>query len=104
MLGRAGAVRRGREAIGCDARARWRPEGTSTIAIMPSFEGDALPPEEAVADFLRGSRLERDDSVLGPKEGALRRLGMGGAELRAMPRDRWTELALERVALLDLGR
>ncbi len=79
-------------------------KGTSRFAIMLLFEGDALPPEEAVAAFLRGMRLERDDCVLEPKEEALRRLGVGDAELRAVPRDRWTELALERVALLDLER
>ena len=79
-------------------------KGTATFAIMLSFEGDAMPPEEAVAAFLRGTGLERDDSVLAPKEGALRRLGVGDAELRAVPRERWTDLALERVALLDLER
>ena len=78
--------------------------GTDTFAVLLTFEGDALPPEEAVAAFLRGTRLERDDSVMCPKEGALGRLGVGDAELRAVPRERWTELALERVALLDLER
>ena len=62
------------------------------------------PPEEAVAAFMRGTGLARDDSVLAPKEGALRRLGVGEPELRAVPEDRWVELALERVALLDLER
>jgi KEOPS complex subunit Cgi121 len=79
-------------------------EGTSRFAVLLGFEGDALPPEEAVAAFLRGTGLARDDSVLGPKQGALRRLGVGEAELRAVPGDRWVELALERVALLDLER
>ncbi len=79
-------------------------EGTTRFAVLLGFEGEAIPPEEAVAAFLRGTDLVRDDSVLGPKEGALRRLGVGEAELRAVPEERWTDLALERVALLDLER
>ena len=78
--------------------------GTDTFAIMLVAEGDLVPTEGQVTDLLTALDLERDDGVLECTEASLRNLGVGDAEMAAMPRERWTDLALERVAMLDLER
>ncbi len=83
-------------------RAGIRP-GTEAFAIMLLSEDEAVT-EEVSQAFLGALDLERDDGVLDCSEDALRRLGVGDAELAAVPRESWTDLALERVALLDLER
>ena len=77
--------------------------GTREFAIL-LLAGDGEIAEEAGDTLLEKLGLERDDDVLACSEEALRRLGVGLAELETVPRDRWTDLALERVALLDLER
>jgi tRNA threonylcarbamoyladenosine modification (KEOPS) complex Cgi121 subunit len=78
--------------------------GTETFAIMLIADDDMVPPEDQVASLLRSIELERDDGVMDCTEGALRNLGVGDAELAAVPRESWPDLALERVALLELER
>ena len=78
--------------------------GTGSFAIMLVADDDAVPEEGQVAAVLEAAGLRRDDTVLECDEAALRTLGVGDAELAAVPRERWPELALERVALLELER
>jgi KEOPS complex subunit Cgi121 len=77
--------------------------GTQEFAVLLlAEEGEVGDP--TVSDVLAELGLERDDDVLECDEGSLRRLGVGKGELEAMPRERWQDLALDRVALLDLER
>lgn len=77
--------------------------GTDKFAILLLSEDGTIA--DGIGDaFLDKLGLERDDDVLECSEDALQRLGVGKAELAAVPTDRWTDLALERVALLDLER
>jgi tRNA threonylcarbamoyladenosine modification (KEOPS) complex Cgi121 subunit len=78
--------------------------GTDTFAIMLIADGDAVATEEQIASLLDAIDLERDDPVLECTEAALRNLGVGDAELAAVPVENWPDLALERVALLELER
>jgi KEOPS complex subunit Cgi121 len=79
--------------------------GTRVFAILLlSDEEEEAVTEEVSQAFLGSLDLERDDRVLDCSEDALGRLGIGDAELAAVPRESWADLALERVALLDLER
>jgi len=79
--------------------------GTEVFALLLLSEDEEdVITEEAATAFLASLDLERDDGVLECSEDALRRLGVGDAELAAVPRESWADLALERVALLDLER
>ncbi len=77
--------------------------GTEVFAILLLSEGDEITGGTEDA-FLKKLGLERNDDVLVCSEDCLLRLGVGKVELAAVPRERWTDLALERVALLDLER
>ncbi|NOQ53925.1 MAG: hypothetical protein GQ558_04905, partial [Thermoplasmata archaeon] len=77
--------------------------GTEVFAILLLSDEEAVT-EEVSQAFLGSLDLDGDDRVLECSEDALRRLGVGDAELAAVPRESWTDLALERVALLDLDR
>ena len=78
--------------------------GTDTFAIMLIADDDLVPTEDQIGSLLNTIGLQRDDDVLECTEEALRTLGVGDAELAAVPRDSWPDLALERVALLELER
>jgi KEOPS complex subunit Cgi121 len=78
--------------------------GTDSFAIMLIADDDLAPTEEQVASLLSQLDLERDDSVLDCTQAALRNLGVGDAEMAAVPERSWPDLALERVALLELER
>lgn len=78
--------------------------GTDRFAIMLVADDDRTPSDEQVSSVLAATELERDDSVLECSEDALRALGVTGTELAAVPEEGWPDLALERVALLDLER
>jgi tRNA threonylcarbamoyladenosine modification (KEOPS) complex Cgi121 subunit len=77
--------------------------GTRVFAVLLLSEGDEITGGTGDA-FLEKLGLERNDDVLVCSEDSLLRLGVGKVELAAVPRERWTDLALERVALLDLER
>ena len=51
---------------------------------------------------LDGLELERDDEVLMGDRSTLERFGISREELAAVPEDRWLDLVLEKVALLDI--
>jgi KEOPS complex subunit Cgi121 len=78
-------------------------DGTTEFAILLlSDEGEL---EGAIiGDLMNELGLEHDDDVMKCNEASLRRLGVSDGELEATPRERWQDLALERVALLDLER
>lgn len=78
--------------------------GTETFAILLIADDDLVATEEQVTSILETIGLQRDDGVLECTEEALRNLGVGDAELGAVPRETWPDLALERVALLELER
>jgi tRNA threonylcarbamoyladenosine modification (KEOPS) complex Cgi121 subunit len=48
--------------------------------------------------------FSRDPAGVGPNEEALERLGVSEAERSMLPQDSWGDLALERVALVDLEK
>ena len=81
-----------------------RPGTTVFAILLLSEEEEEAVTEEVSQTFLGSLDLERDDRVLDCSEDALRRLGVGDAELAAVPQESWADLALERVALLDLER
>ncbi len=58
----------------------------------------------AVWRFLDTTSRSRDPTGVGPNEDALDRLGVTSQEREAAPREAWGDLALERVALVDLER
>ena len=72
--------------------------------LLLSEDEEEVITEEVSQTFLGSLDLERDDRVLDCSEDALRRLGVGDAELASVPRESWADLAMERVALLDLER
>ncbi len=96
----------------CAAGVRQVDAAFQRVGIHPGTEGFAillLAEDGDIADgtgdaFLEELGLERDDDVLACSEDSLSRLGVGEVELAAVPEERWTDLALERVALLDLER
>lgn len=96
----------------CAAGVRQVDVAFKRVGIRPGTEAFAillLAEDGDIADgtkdaFLEKLGLERDDDVLVCSEDSLSRLGVGDAELAAVPRESWTDLALERVALLDLDR
>ena len=85
------------------ARAGVRP-GTDSFALLLLTEGDAHPRDDIVASLLAGMDLVRDDGALECTRDAMQILGIGETELAAVPEERWPDLVLERVALLDLQR
>ena len=84
-------------------RSGVRP-GCTAFALLVLAEGGDEPSQEALASLLDEIGLTRDDAVLECTDEALRRMGVGEAELAAVPEERWPDLVLERTALLDLER
>lgn len=76
------------------------PEGAEAVAVV-AVHPDPEAAVEAVADALDG---DRDDTVLDPSEEALERLGVPEAQRRAVDPGRWTDLALEHGALLEVDK
>lgn len=76
------------------------PGGAEAVAVV-AVHPDPGAVVEAVADALDG---ERDDAVLDPSEEALERLGVPEAQRRAVDPGRWTDLALEHGALLEVDK
>lgn len=60
--------------------------------------------EQAVGQVLDALGLTRDDAVVREDPGTLDRLGIARALRERYPEERWGELVLERVALLDAGK
>lgn len=58
----------------------------------------------AVWRFLDATKRTRDPAGVGPNQEALDRLGVTAEERKAHPEGQWSDLALERVALVDLER
>ncbi|MGQ0535234.1 MAG: KEOPS complex subunit Cgi121 [Methanobacteriota archaeon] len=81
------AVRKAGLRAGCDRIA--------AVAIGPT-------PDEALSDLAARLGWRRDDAVLDGGREALRRLGVPDAAMASVPPDRVPELALERVAMMDL--
>lgn len=85
---------------------------TDALATVGLSEGDEAigavavhPDPEAVLDRLAADLGgTRDDALLEASEQALEALGLPAAQREAVPRDRWTDLALEQVALLEVDR
>ena len=78
--------------------------GTERFAVMLIADDDLVATDRQVEAVLEAIDLRRDDAVLECTGEALRALGTTEAELAAVPRDSWPDLALERVALLELER
>ena len=78
--------------------------GTDSFAILLLSEGDGPIGVDTVSSILSELGLERDDAVIDCTEASLHRLGVDEPELAAMPRENWPDLALERIALLELER
>lgn len=70
-------------------------QGTQAVAL--AILGEALPD-----GLLRELGWSRDDAVLEPEGKDPGALGISEAEKGTVPRDRWADLVLERVALLDV--
>jgi KEOPS complex subunit Cgi121 len=77
-------------------------EGTERFALLFIAEGHL--DGKTVDALMEDLGLATDERVLKCTEGALERLGVGVEEREAVPRERWSELAMERTAMLDLER
>ena len=79
--------------------------GTRSFAIV--FIGLDGKPESLIRKFLDnlntvGINLEHNDEVLVGNRDKLIRFGIPDEEISAVPEERWPELILEKVALLDI--
>jgi KEOPS complex subunit Cgi121 len=68
-------------------------------AIVLSGHGKTSP-----QDLPRRLGLERDDKVLEGSKGVLEAFGLGPQATKGIPKDRWGDLVLEKVALLDIEK
>jgi KEOPS complex subunit Cgi121 len=75
-------------------------ENTERIAAILIGDVD----EDKVTDLLASLHLERDDSVLDGSVEVLDLFGIGEKERLAISREKWGDLILERVAMLDLDK
>lgn|GEM_PF-478231 len=60
--------------------------------------------EDIIEIVIRTLGLERDDSLILPNEYKLKHLGCSEEELNAVPKNRRYDLALEKVALVDIKK
>jgi KEOPS complex subunit Cgi121 len=78
---------------------------TTKIAFI--IIGELSDPAKIIEEFLQELctgklKLERTDEVLVGDRNTLTQFGIPDKELAAVPEDRWLDLILERVALLDI--
>jgi len=72
---------------------------TELAAIIIAEHGKKIP-----ADLPRMLELERDDKVLEGSDDVLEAFGIGPQARKGIPKSRWGDLVLEKVALLDLEK
>lgn len=82
-------------------------ENTKNVAM--AIIGEIKNPDAVLEDFFsklnsEGIDLVRDDEVLIGDKSTLQRFGLSKEELAAVPEERWLELVLEKVALLDIQK
>lgn len=80
---------------------------TETRSIAIVFMGLDGKPESIIRKLLddldtAGIKLEQNDEVLAGNRDKLIRFGIPAEEISAVPEERWSELILEKVALLDI--
>ncbi len=80
-------------------------ENTTNLAFILVGSGEIQ--EEKIDNLLNALssndlKLERDDDVLTGDKDVLTAFGISEIELEAIPEERWLELVLEKVALLDI--
>jgi len=80
---------------------------TQSRSIAIVFIGLDEKPESLIRKFLdnfntAGIKLEHNDEVLAGNRDKLIRFGISDEEISAVPEERWSELILEKVALLDI--
>ncbi len=68
-------------------------------AVVISGHGKKVP-----EDLPRMLGLERDDKVLEGSDDVLEAFGIGPQARKGIPKDRWGDLVLEKVALLDIEK
>jgi KEOPS complex subunit Cgi121 len=71
--------------------------------------GELSDPKKFITEFFtkldsEGILLEHEDSVLHGDHNTLNNFGISAEELAAVPEERWLELVLEKVALLDIQK
>jgi len=82
-------------------------KNSKSLGIL--FAHDTEIKDIIVKDFFSeleddGIKFDRDDEVLVGDKQTLRQFGITETELAAVPEDRWLELILEKVALLDIQK
>ena len=82
---------------------------TQSRSIAIVFIGLDEKPESLIRKFLdnlntAGIKLEHNDEVLAGNRDKLIRFGISDEEISAVPEERWPELILEKVALLDISK
>lgn len=90
----------GKRQVGKAIKAGGVKEGQEAFVLVAA--GDKAG--AAVWRFLDTTGRSRDPTGLGPNVDALDRLGVSDEEREAVPEPQWADLALERVALVDLER
>jgi len=73
------------------------------------ISGNASKPDNVIDDLLLKFKtidleLKRDDTLLIGDPKTLEQLGITSEELASIPKERWLELVLEKVALLDIKK
>lgn len=83
-----------------------RGEGNYAFLIISSIpeidEARGSLKTEDVERFIRECEMERDDSVLEGNENTLRRFGLSDEEIRTVEKDKYEDLILEKVAMVDI--
>jgi KEOPS complex subunit Cgi121 len=79
-------------------------ENTDQIAILIFNNNDRSQIElnEIINNFLEMFKFTRDDDVLLGDVSTLESFGISKEELSAVPEDKWLDLVLEKVALVDI--
>ena len=72
------------------------------IAVIIVSENNKRIPDDTIKNVLSNLHLIRDDKVLEGDIDTLQRFGIKEIELQTLPKDKYADIILERVALVDI--
>jgi KEOPS complex subunit Cgi121 len=79
-----------------------KPETTCIAVLIASQEDTQQDLNGVVSDFLRSTGFVRDDGLLEGDRETLRRFGISDREVATVTAERYGDLVLERVAMVDV--
>ena len=77
-------------------------KGYVSIALIFIAEPKTKISDQLVLEFLEELSINRDDSVLEGDENTLKKFGITENEMETVPKDKYGNLILEKVALVDI--